>query len=121
MLHSVKSLRARLSGGLLKAGKSYNPSRLNAANALIRKALAKQQRLASSVSENPPEYNPQTNRVAVSFKVEVGPVVTIRTVGARLTRIPFLAGRQMKKLIPIYSEGTIDRDLVEEGQQNLTD
>jgi outer membrane protein assembly factor BamA len=121
LLHSVRSLRARLSGGLLKAGKSYNPSRLNAANALIRKTLAKQQRLASSVSENPPQYNPQTNRVAVSFKVVVGPVVTIRTVGARLTRIPFLAGRQMKKLIPIYSEGTIDRDLVEEGQQNLTD
>jgi outer membrane protein assembly factor BamA len=35
--------------------------------------------------------------------------------------LPFLAGRQTKKLIPIYSEGTIDRDLVEEGQQNLID
>ncbi|PYX49856.1 MAG: hypothetical protein DMG79_07625, partial [Acidobacteria bacterium] len=62
-----------------------------------------------------------TNRVDVSFKVEVGPVVTVRTVGAKLTVIPFLAGRQMKKLIPIYSEGAIDQDLVDEGQRNLTD
>jgi outer membrane protein assembly factor BamA len=27
----------------------------------------------------------------------------------------------MKKLIPIYSEGTVDQDLVDEGQRNLTD
>jgi outer membrane protein assembly factor BamA len=121
LLHEVRSLRARLSGALLKPGKTYNPSRLNAASSLIKKTLTKQHRLASSVSENPPEYNPQTNRVAVSFKVEPGPLVTIRTVGARLTWIPLLAGRQMKKLIPIYSEGTIDRDLVEEGQNNLVD
>ena len=53
--------------------------------------------------------------------MEVGPVVDIRTEGAKLTVIPFLAGRQMKKLIPIYSEGTVDRDLVEEGQRNLVD
>ena len=121
LLHIVRSLRARLSGALLKPGKTYNPSRLNAAGSLIKKALAKEHRLASSVRENPPEYIAQTNRVAVSFKVDPGPLVTIRTVGARLTVIPFLAGRQMKKLIPIYSEGTIDRDLVEEGQNNLAD
>jgi outer membrane protein assembly factor BamA len=51
----------------------------------------------------------------------VGPVVTVRIVGARLTAIPFLAGIRKKKLIPIYSEGTIDSDLVEEGQRNLND
>ena len=27
----------------------------------------------------------------------------------------------MKTLIPIYSEGTVDQDLVQEGQRNLTD
>jgi outer membrane protein insertion porin family len=121
LVHAVRSLRARLSGGLLKRGKPYSRERLNEASALIKKSLAKQRRLASSVKENPPEYDPATNRVAVSLKVQVGPVVTVRTAGARLTRIPFLAGRQMRKLIPIYSEGTIDRDLVSEGQRNLID
>ena len=121
LLHAVKSLRARLSGGLLKAGKPYSPERISEATKLMKATLTKQRRSASSIHENPPQYNSATNRVEVSFKVQLGPVVTVRTVGARLTAIPFLAGRQMKKLIPIYSEGTIDRDLVEEGQRNLTD
>ena len=121
LMHAVKSLRARLSGGLLKSGKPYTPERISEATKLMKSTLTKQRRLASSIHENPPQYNAETNRVNVSFKVELGPVVTVRTVGARLTLIPFLAGRQMKKLIPIYSEGTVDRDLVEEGQRNLTD
>ena len=121
LLHSVESLRARLSGGLLKRGKPYTPARISEATTLMKRTLTKQRRLASSVHENPPQYNAVTNRVDVSFTVKLGPVITVRTVGARLTVIPFLAGRQMKKLIPIYSEGTVDRDLVEEGERNLTD
>ena len=121
LLRSVKSLRARLSGGLLKAGKPYGPERISAATKLMKRTLAQQQRLASSVHENPPQYNAETNRVDVSFRVEVGPVVNVRAVGARLTVFPFLARRLMKTLIPIYSEGTVDQDLVQEGQRNLTD
>ncbi len=121
LLHAVQSLRARLSGGLLKRGKPYGPARIRSASALMKRVLSKQRRLAGSIQENPPQYNAEKNEVEVSFKVEVGPVVNVRTVGARLSMIPFLTGRQMKKLIPIYSEGTVDRDLVEEGQRNLTD
>jgi outer membrane protein insertion porin family len=121
LVHAVRSLRARLTGGLLKPGKPYSRERLNEASNLMKKALAKQHRLASSVKENPPDYDPATNRVAVSFKVQVGPMITVRTAGARLSVIPLLAGRQMRKLIPIYSEGTIDSDLVAEGQRNLID
>ena len=121
LLHAVRSLRARLSGGLLKPGKPYTPQRMKAASQLMKRTLTRDNRLASSIQENAPLYNAGTNRVEVSFKVEVGPIVTVRTVGARLTRIPFLQGRQLKTLIPIYSEGAVDRDLVEEGQRNLTD
>ncbi len=121
LLQRVRSLRARFSGGLLKPGKPYTPERIKAATTLIKKTLTTQHRLASTVQENPPQYHAETNRVDVSFKVEVGPLVTIRTTGARLSIIPFLSGRQMQKLIPIYSEGTIDHDLVEEGRRNLVD
>lgn len=88
---------------------------------LMKRSLTKEHRLAGHIKENPPQFNASTNRVEVSFNVQVGPVTNVRTVGARLTVIPFLAGREMRKLIPIYSEGTIDRDLVEEGERNLTD
>lgn len=120
LVHSVRSLKARLSGGLLKPGKPYSAPRIDAATALMKKALAGHRRLASHIQENPPQFHADTNRVDVSFKVEIGPVVTVRVTGARVTRIPFLAGREMRKLIPVYSEGTIDRDLVDEGQRNLT-
>ena len=121
LLHSVRSLHARLTGALLKQGKPYTPERIKAATALIKRCLAQEHRLASKVEENPPQYDSATNRVNVSFKVELGPLVTVRVTGARLSIIPFLSGRQIKQLIPIYSEGTIDRDLVQEGEQNLVD
>ena len=119
--HSIQSLRARLSRALLKPGQRYSPSRISAATSSMKRVLTAQHRLASSIRENPPQYDPQTNRVAVSFDVKLGPVVTIRTEGAKLTVLPFLAGREKKKLIPIYSEGSADQELVQEGQQNLID
>jgi outer membrane protein insertion porin family len=121
LIRKLRSLRARFTGALLKRGKPYTPERIKAATALLKKTLAQQHRLASGVQENPPEYHAEANRVDVSFKIEPGPLVTIRTTGARISAIPFVAGRQMKKLIPIYSEGAIDRDLVEEGRRNLED
>ncbi len=121
LLHAVRSLHARLSRGLLKTGKPYSQERVTAATTLMKRALTGQHRLASSVKEDPPKYDPETNRVEVWFTVNIGPVVTIRAEGAKLSAIPFLASRQMKKLVPIYSEGTVDRELVEEGRTNLSD
>ena len=121
LLRSTHSLRARLTGGLLKSGKPYTAERMKAAEALIKRALSQHHRLASSVQPNPPRYRSETNRVDISFKVELGPVVTVRATGAKLSWLPPLSGREMKKLIPIYSERSIDSDLVEEGQQNLID
>jgi outer membrane protein insertion porin family len=118
---SIRSLRARITGGLLKPGKPYTQERLRAATNLIRRTLSHQHRLASHVKEDPPQYHPETNRVDVSFNVDVGPVVTVRATGARLSIWPFMSGRQRKKLIPLYSEGSLDPDLVQEGQQNLVD
>jgi len=119
--HSLRSLRARFSGGLLKPGKPYGTERIKEATAIMRKTLSRQRHLASHVQENPPQYHPENNLVDVSFKVDVGPVVTVRVTGARLSRVPFMSAREKKKLIPVYSEGTIDSDLIDEGQQNLVD
>jgi outer membrane protein assembly factor BamA len=121
LLHSVRSLRGRLTGGLLKKGKPYDLARITAATKLMKRMLSRQNRLAGSVKENPPRYDPETNRVDVSFQVDLGPQVIVHVTGARLSPLPFLSGREIKKLVPVYSEGTIDRDLVNEGEQNLID
>ena len=121
LMHSVRSLWARLNGGLLKPGKPYAPSRMEEATKLIQGTLRKQDYLASTTKENPPQYHPETNRVDVSYRIEVGPKVRIAITGAKLTVLPFTKGRQARKLIPIYSEGSVDQELVDEGQQNLVD
>ncbi len=121
LMRSVNSLWARLNGGLLKRGSSYTPSRLEDARKLIKRALAKQDYLASKVAINPPAYHPETNRADISYRITVGPVVKVRIIGAKLTALSFLTGRQTRKLLPIFSEGSIDQDLVAEGRQNLID
>ena len=119
LLHSVRSLRATLTSSSLKHGKTYTPERVQAATAAMRRTLAKQKHLANKIQVNPPEYHADTNRVDVSFNVQVGPAVVIKATGAKLSVLPFVSTRRMKKLVPIYSEEAIDRELVNEGRQNL--
>jgi outer membrane protein assembly factor BamA len=121
LLRKTRSVRARFTGALLKPGKPYTAERIKAAIALIKKSLVQQHHLASKVKESAPVYHAENNRVDIAFEVEAGPVVQIKVTGARLSVIPFLSGREIRKLIPIYSEGAIDPDLVEEGRQNLLD
>lgn len=118
---SVLSWRARFTGGLMKPGKRYSAERIKDAVSLMKRSLAGQDYLASKIEVEAPVYHPDTNRADVSFRVDPGPKVVVRITGARLTFIPFLSGRQARKLIPIYSEGVVDSDLVDEGQQNLVD
>jgi outer membrane protein insertion porin family len=119
LLHSLRSLRATLTASSLKHGKAYTPERVKAATAAMRRTLAKQKHLANKIQVNPPEYHADTNRVDVSFNVDVGPTVVIKATGAKLSVLPFVASRRIKKLVPVYSEEAIDRELVSEGRQNL--
>ncbi len=121
LLHSTRSLRATASGASLKTGKSYTPKRIDSAIALIKRDLANHHHLASKVHLDEPRYHQDTNHADIIIDTRPGPIVRVRVMGAKLAWLPFLRGRQMKKLIPIFSEGTVDPDLVEEGRRNLID
>lgn len=121
LLRATRSLRARLSSGFLRPGKSYTRERIRMATSLMKQSLAGQHLLESSIQENPPKYDPEANQVEVSFNVKVGSPVRIRAEGAKLSLIPFTGGRQLKKLVPVYSENAVNSELVEEGQRNLSD
>ena len=118
---AVQSLRARLTGALLKHGKPYSPKRIQAATALLRKKLAQQNYPASKIVFSPPDYHPETNLADIAINVDTGPIIEIRVVGAKLSWLPFLASREKKKLISIYDEESIDPDIVEESRRNLQD
>ena len=119
LLGALRSTRARFTGAQLKPGNSYTSDRIKAGTARLKKTLSSEHRLASKVQSTTHDAN--SNLVDVSFQVDLGPLVNVQVTGARLSLLPFVSGRQMKKLIPMYSEGTIDRDLVEEGQRNLVE
>ena len=121
LIHDAQSFRALATGASLKAGKPYTPKRINSAITLMKRDLTNQHRLESVVRFNQAFYHPDTNRADVLIDARVGPVVNVKITGAKLTWLPFLGGRKMKKLIPIFQEGTVDPDLVEEGHRNLAD
>ena len=121
LLHATRSLRAAASGASLKPGKVFTAERMKAATGLLQSYLAAQHHLANHIRLEAPEFHPETNRVDLSLNIDVGPTVFVRTGGARLSSIPFLSKRRIKKLIPIYEEETVDRDLVAEGQRDLSE
>ena len=119
LLKVTQSLRALATGASLKSGKMYTPRRLEAARSLIKRDLVKHNYLANKVQLGQPLYHPETNRADLIITVDQGSKVDVKIEGAKLSWIPFLSGRQEKKLIPIYEEATYDQDLVQEGQRNL--
>jgi outer membrane protein insertion porin family len=121
LLRASRSLRATATGASLRPGKPYSPKRINSGLALMKRRLASEHHLASKVQLGHPRYHADTHRADLVIDVRLGPIVRVRVTGAKLSPLPFLRERQMKKLIPIFSEGTVDPDLVEEGRRNLID
>jgi outer membrane protein insertion porin family len=121
LLRATRSLRATATGASLKPGKVYTPKRIDSGIALMKRDLANQHHLASKVRLDHPEYHKDSNRADLVLDAQLGPIVRVRVTGAKLSPLPSLRDRQMKKLIPIFSEGTVDPDLVEEGRRNLID
>ncbi len=110
---ALRSFRARLRGASLKEGKRYDPERLQRATTLIRNKLTQDNRLAKEIRLEQPNYDPEMNRADVTFRVTLGPTLSVRAAGARVWK------RTLRKLVPIYEEAAFDRDLVEEGERNL--
>jgi len=118
---ATRSLWATATGASLKPGKPYTPKRIDSGVKRMKRDLAKQNHLASKVRLEHPDYHKDSNRADVVIDARPGPIVKVHVTGAKLSALPFLRDRQMKKLIPIFSEGAVDPDLVEEGRRNLID
>lgn len=119
MLHSMQTFRATFTRSALKPGKTYSSYRIKAGTKLLHNYLADRGFLMSHVESAPPKYDPATKHADLTFRVTEGPAVHVHITGARFSWLPFLSSRQGKKLLPLFSEGTVDRDLVSEGRRNV--
>ncbi len=110
---ALTSFWAKLKGGSLRGGQPYTQTRLAKSLDYLRQRLEKSGHLTPIVRLAPPSYDAATRLAHVTFEVQPGPLVSIRVNGAHVWK------RTLKRLIPIYEENTVDRELVEEGGRNL--
>ncbi|MFY9559235.1 MAG: POTRA domain-containing protein [Terriglobales bacterium] len=94
------------------SGDGVTSTRLTRALQRIRSKYQKQDRLLVQVAATS-TYRPETNTVDYIFKVERGPMVEIAAEGFKISQ------RQLRRLVPIYEEGAVDDDLLNEGRRNL--
>ena len=97
----------------LKAGKKVDRQTVSRALTRLRKYYDKKQRWAGSVTLTSKEYHQNTNQLDYDFQAREGPLVKVRVEGAKYSR------STIERLVPIYEEGTVDLDLVNEGAHNL--
>lgn len=79
----------------------------------LRKQYLKKDRLLAKVTLSSLAFDDAANSVRPIVTIDAGPRVRIRTSGVKLSK------GQLRSLIPVYQEQTVDRDLLLEGQRNL--
>ena len=113
----LRSVMARLRGDSLKTGKTYSYGRLQGATKYMQEALAKQNYIAGSVKLVSAEYDANTNRADITFRITTGQPVLVKATGANVNGI--FHPHTLRDLVPIYAENTVNDELVREGQQNI--
>ena len=97
----------------MKSGQAITSARLQRGTDRVRKFLAKRGHLSSRVTVRRGDYDAAKNAVAISLEATQGPRAEVSVTGAKFS------DGELKKLIPIYQEGAVDPDLLEEGKRNI--
>jgi outer membrane protein insertion porin family len=101
--------------GRLREGTRVNRDTTSNALSRLRAWFQKRDRLAATVSLQKQTYAASRRQVDYEFQVNQGPEVKVSVEGADISK------RQLHRLVPIYEEGTIDNDLLNEGVFNIRD
>ena len=94
---------------------SVTQAGLSRAAERVKSFLVKQGYLGAAARFERGAYDPKTQTVPLMFSASAGPRVQIEVVGARVRK------GEEKKLLPMYEEGAVDEDLLQEGRRNLRD
>jgi len=97
----------------LKPASELTTARAQAGIGRIRKFLEKKGHLSARVSVRRGDWVEAANILPLTLEVTEGPQVRVAVVGAKFSK------NDLKRLIPIYQEGAVDTDLLEEGKRNL--
>jgi outer membrane protein insertion porin family len=81
----------------------------------IRKFYTKKDRLTADVTLTRTDYLAAENRVKPVINADGGPVVKLKAEGAKVGK------GTLQKYVPVFDEGTVNRDLLVAGDRNLRD
>ncbi len=101
--------------GKLKPKTKVTHDTTSTALSSLRNYAQKNDRLEATVSLKKSTYDPATKMVNYDFQVERGPVVKVEVEGARFSK------SRLHLLVPVFEEGTVDNDLLNEGTYNMKD
>ena len=99
--------------GKLKEGSKVTRETTSNALTRLRAQYQKKDRLEAVVTLQKSTYNDQRKQLDYNFHVNQGPVVKVVVEGVKLS------GSRLHLLVPVYEEGTIDNDLLNEGVHNI--
>src|SRR5437660_7332807 len=97
----------------MKAGSEITSARLQRGTDRIRKYLVKKGYLSGRAAVRRGDHNAAKNTIPLELDVTEGPRVQITVTGASFSQ------GERKALIPVYQEGAVDADLLEEGKRNI--
>lgn len=97
----------------LRQGQRLSPRRLERAGERVRTFLSKKSLLGAHVSLRRGTYDLQAHSLPLEMEVVAGLRVRVELTGASVPE------RQVRQLVPIYQEGAVDEDLLQEGRRNL--
>jgi outer membrane protein insertion porin family len=97
----------------MKTGSDITSAKLQRGTDRIRKYLIKKGHLSGRAAVRRGDYNAAKNTIPLELDVTEGPRVQITVTGASFSQ------GELKKLIPVYQEGAVDADLLEEGKRNI--
>jgi outer membrane protein insertion porin family len=99
-----------------KPGKiELTSARLSHGRDKLRSFLVDQGYLGASVLVTPGAYDAASNLVPLTLAVTAGPRIDVEINGVHMSK------SERKKLLPIYAEGAVDEDLLQEGRRNIRD
>ncbi|MGC2659399.1 MAG: POTRA domain-containing protein, partial [Bryobacteraceae bacterium] len=79
----------------------------------IRHLYQKDNRLRATVALTSLTFETETDTVKPALSVNAGPVILVQTKGMKIDR------GKLKQLVPVFQEGSVDTDLLVEGQRNI--
>ncbi|HEY0704590.1 MAG TPA: POTRA domain-containing protein [Candidatus Acidoferrales bacterium] len=99
----------------VKMQNSFTSARVTRASQKLKKYLVNQGYLGAGILITPGAYDPKANLVPLNYSVTTGPKISVTLSGARLSN------SKLRQWLPVYAEGAVDQDLLQEGRRNIRD